>query len=199
MQKPSALERELQVLAGQLKKVETEYTMYFSGRTNRPPVESRAALDRAFKRFDRMTFDGPISRFRFTTLQARYSSFADLWDRGVRAREEGRGGPFARPTGATPAPVADGDELLHATVFADPMQEMDKVRDLYDALMQARREGGRAAVPFHRFAGLVREQVKTLQEKNPGDQVRFLVTRHDGQVNLTARAVKASADDDADA
>ena len=198
MPKPSALERELQVLASQLKKVETEYTMYFSGRTNRPPVESRAALDRAFKRGDRMTFDGPVSRFQFTTLQARYSSFADLWDRGVRAREEGRGGPFGRPPSSAAAPPDSHDDLLHAAVFADPMQEMDKLRDLYDAVMQARRDGGLAAVPFHRFAGLVREQVKTLQDKHPGDQVRFLVTRHDGKVNLTARAVKASAEGDAD-
>jgi hypothetical protein len=196
--KPSALERELQILAGQLKKVETEYTMYFSGRTQRPPVESRAALDRAFKRVDRMTFDGPVSRFQFTSLQARYSSFADLWDRGVRAREEGRAGPFGRPPSATAGAAESGDQLLHAAVFADPMQELDKLRDLYEALMQARRDDGHAAVPFHRFAGLVREQVKTLQDKHPGDQIRFLVTRHDGKVNLTARAVKESAGGDGD-
>ena len=109
MPQPSAFERELQALAAQLKKVEAEYTMYFSGRAGRPPVESRAALDRAFKRFDRVPFDSPVSRFQFTTLQARYSSFSDLWDRGVRAREEGRGGPFMRtpPEPATP-PVARG-------------------------------------------------------------------------------------------
>jgi hypothetical protein len=195
---PSAFERDLQALAAQLKKVEAEYTMYFSGRAGRPPVESRAALDRAFKRFDRVPFDSPVSRFQFTTLQARYSSFSDLWDRGVRAREEGRGGPFMRtpPESATP-PVPE--ELVHATAFRDPVQEMDKLRDLYEALMQARRDGGQDVVPFHKFASLVRDQVKLLKERHPGDQLWFRVTRQAGKVNLTARAVKPAGDPDPDA
>jgi hypothetical protein len=194
--KPSALERELHALAAQLKKVEAEYTMYFSGRSGRPPIESRAALDRAFKRVDRLPFETPVTRFQFTTLQARYSSFSDLWDRGVRAREEGRGGPFVRSLPAN-APV-EPDQLLHAAVFRDPLQEMDKLRELYEALMQARRDDGQAAVPFHRFASLVRDQVRTLLERHPGDEIRFLVTRHDGKINLTARAEKVAGDSDAE-
>jgi hypothetical protein len=190
MPKPSAFDRELQALSAQLKKVEAEYTMYFSGRNGRPPIESRAALDRAFKRFDRMPFESPVARFQFTTLQARYSSFSDLWDRGVRAREEGRGGPFVRSSPPAAAPV-ESDQLLHAAVFRDPLQEMDKLRELYEALMQARRDEGHPVVPFHRFAGLVRDQVKTLLERHPGDEIRFLVTRHEGKVNLTARAERA--------
>jgi hypothetical protein len=194
---PSALERELQALATQLKKVEAEYTMYFSGRTGRPPVESRAALDRAFKRFERTAFDGALTRFQFTTLQARYSSFSDLWDRGVRAREEGRGGPFMRqPPEAPTTPAAA--EVVHATTFRDPVQEMDKLRDLYDALMDARRGEGHEAVPFHKFASLVREQVRTLQDRHPGEEVRFRVTRQNGKVNLSARPLKGAGDEGRD-
>ena len=155
--------------------------MYLSGRGGRPPVEGRAALDRAFRRFDRAAFDTPIVRFQFTTLQARYSSFCDLWDRGVRAREEGRGGPGVRPPQATAAPPASSDELVHEATFGrrtspsathGQVEELDTLRDLYDALMQARRDAGQRVVPFHAFAGLVRERVRTLQERHPGDHVR---------------------------
>jgi hypothetical protein len=192
---PSELERELQALAVQLKKVEAEYTMYFSGRTSRPPVESRAALDRAFKRASRTSFDSSMTRFQFATLQARYSSFSDLWDRGVRAREEGRRGPFMRqPPESAPAPAPE--DVVHATAFRDPVQEMEKLRDLYDALMEARRDEGREAVPFHKFATMVREQVRTLQDRHPGDEVWFRVTRQAGRVSLTARAVRPAASDD---
>ncbi|MCC6163104.1 MAG: hypothetical protein IT182_07120 [Acidobacteria bacterium] len=178
----------------QLKKVESEYTMYFSGRTARPPVESRAALDRAFKRFDRVTFESAITRFQFTTLQARYSTFCDLWDRSVRAKEEGRSTPFVKPS--TPAATPSSGQVLHTAVFHDPLQETDKLHELYEALMQARREEGLDVVPFHRFAGLVRDQMRVLQERHPGDEVRFLVTRHDGKVGLTARAVKVGTGSD---
>ena len=198
MPQPTAIERELQALAAQLKKVETEYNMYFAGRTGRPPIDSRAALDRTFKRVDRAAFDSPVARFQFSTLQARYSSLADLWDRGVRAREEGRGGPFQRPPAEAP-PVSHAEELVHAASFQDPVQEMDKLRDLYDAVMQARRDDGRDAVPFHKFATLVRDQVQALRERHPGDEVWFRVTRHDGKVNLTAQAVKLASGEDPDA
>lgn len=197
MSHPSAPERELQALEAQLRKVEAEYTMYFSGRTNRPPYESRAALDRAFKRVDRPYFDSQVLRFRFSTLQARYSSFADLWDRGVRAREEGRAGPFARHA-PEPARPAAPDEVVHAAAFRDPVQEGDKLRDLYEALMQARREEGHDPVPFHRFANLVKAQVQTLQAKHPGERVWFRVTRREGKVTLAARAVGEGGGDGAD-
>lgn len=199
MPPPSAFDRELQALAAQLRKVEAEYTMYFSGRTPRPPNESRAALDRAFKRYDRTLIENAMARFQFSTLQARYSSFAELWDRGVRAREEGRGGPFHRPQTAAAAAPPAADDVLHAATFSDPVQEMDKLRDLYESLMQARRDDGHEAVPFHKFASLVREQVRTLQDRHPGDEVWFRVTRHEGKVSLTARAVKPAADEDRDA
>ena len=40
-------------------------------------------------------------RFRLQTLQSRYNSFAELWDKRMQAREEGRTGPIRRV-----APVA---------------------------------------------------------------------------------------------
>ena len=193
MSKPSPLERELHALEAQLKKVESEYTMYFSGRSARPPVEGRAALERAFKRFDRTPLDSPVVRFRFANLQARYSTFADLWDRGVRAREEGRSGPFTRQPPGAPAAVRQ-EEVVHAASFTDPVHELDKLRDLYEALTQARREEGHDAVPFHKFASLVKDQVRAMQDRHPGDEVWFRVTRRDGRIALAARAVRHGRD-----
>ena len=188
MARPEGVERELQALAAQLRKVEAEYTMYFAGRTQRPPIESRAALDRAFRQYDRAHFETPALRFRFQTLQARHSSFADLWDRGVRAREEGRPGPFARP--AAGGASAPSEEVVLSTPIGDPAREPDKLHDLYDAMMDVRRAEGQDVVPFHKFASLVREQVRSLQERHPGDEVWFKVTRREGKAHLTAQAVK---------
>ena len=195
MGESASLERELRALATQLRKVETEYTMYFSGRAPRPPVDSRLALDRAVKRFDRTHFESPTQRFQFSTLQARYSSFCELWDRNVRAREEGRSSPLQR-SAAEPVPAAPREDVLHAARLDDPARQSEQLHDLYDAVMDARRQDGQDVVPFHKFAALVRDQVRALHERHPGDQVWFRVTRREGKVNLSARAVK---DDDGDA
>lgn len=188
MARPEGVERELQALAEQLRKVEAEYTTYFSGRTSRPPIESRAALDRAFRQYDRIRFDTPVLRFRFQTLQARHSALTDLWDRGVRAREEGRAGPFARP--AAPGPSAMAEEIVMTTAISDPARQPEQLQDLYETMMEVRRAEGHDVVPFHKFASLVREQVRTLQERHPGDDVWFKVTRREGKAHLTAQAVK---------
>jgi len=188
---PTAFERELQALGVQLRTLETEYNMYFAGRSARPPLQRRAALERAFRRLDRAHVESAVQRFQFSTLQARYSSFGELWDRGVRAREEGRPGPFVRKP-LDPVVVHPAEHLIHEAAFGDPVRQIDTLRDLYEALMQARRDAGLGIVPFHKFANLVREQVQTLQARHPGDDVSFRVSLRDGRVNLTARAIKPS-------
>lgn len=178
-------ERELDALAARLKQVETEYTMYFAGRSPRPPVESRARLDQAMRALGRTHLPTSALRFRFGTLQARYVRFVDLWDRGVRAREEGRPGPLGRqaPTRAVEADAS----VVHGVGFRSLSDAASGVRALYDALMRARQLEGRQAVPFDSFAALVRRQMTELQAREPGGTVWFTVTRREGKVSLSAR------------
>ena len=97
MPEPTEIQRDLQALESELKKLEAEYNMFFSGRAPRPPWETRSASRRIVKRWDRDHIETAGDRFRFQTLQARFQKFVELWDRGLRAREEGRPGPFAQP------------------------------------------------------------------------------------------------------
>ncbi|MCA1563875.1 MAG: hypothetical protein LC804_27725 [Acidobacteria bacterium] len=187
---PSEIQRDLQVLAAELKRLEAEYNMFFAGRLPRPPWETRGRVDALLKRWDRGLIETSAERFRFQTLQARYAAFADLWDRGQRAREEGRPGPFARkPAESRPAKDKPDARIVHVTAFTDPMKEIDKLHALYDSLMDARREVGEDVVPFHKFAGLVKEQVKKIRETG-SPEVAFRVATKDGKVNFTVKGMK---------
>src|SRR5689334_15449242 len=109
--------------------------MFFAGRLPRPPWETRGRVDALVKRLDRMRLANYGHRFRFSTLQARYSTFVDLWDRGLRAREEGRPGPFAQTRAVEKQqPKKPDDRILHVTTFSDPVREIEKLRDLYHSL-----------------------------------------------------------------
>lgn len=188
MSDPSAVDRELQGLGADLRKLEAEYTMYFAGRLPRPPFEARARFDQAVKRLERMPGGTSVQRFQFAALQARYASFADLWDRGVRAREEGRPTPFTRPGQASASlDGADTGTIVHTTSLSDPVNQLDKLRDLYDALMDARRAVGHDVVPFHRFADLVKRQVSDLQQRHRAAEVSFRVVVEEGKVSFKAR------------
>jgi hypothetical protein len=183
------IQRELGLLEAELKRLEAESNMFFAGRLPRPPWETRSRVQAIVKRIDRSPINNYGDKFRFSTLQSRFATFIDLWDRGLRAREEGRAGPFAQPKRAVPTQPAVEDRILHVTTFSNPLHEMDKLHDLYESLAEARREVGQDAIPFHKFADLIKTQVSSLKEKG-SPEVAFRVAVKDGKVNFTARALK---------
>jgi hypothetical protein len=195
MAEQTEVQKDLLALAAGLKQLEAEYNMFFSGRAPRPPWETRNRVSALVKKWDRGYIQASVDRFQFDTLQRRFQTFVDLWDRGLRSREEGRAGPFAMPP---PKEIkkekAPDHKIVHVTSFQDPMREMDKLHTLYDSLMDARREAGDDVVPFHRFAALVKDQVTKV--KNTGvPEVAFRVAMVDGKVNFTVRGLKGDGEE----
>ena len=184
------LDRELQILESDLRKLEGEYNMYFAGRLPRPPWETRSRVEGELKRLDRAHIQNYGDRFRFSTMQSRFAAFIDLWDRGLRAREEGRPGPFGQR--ATPEKRDDkkkaDDRILFVASFSDPMKEMDKLHELYDTLRDARTALGEENVPFHRFTELVKGQVAKLK-KGGAPEVAFRVAVQNGKLKFTAKGL----------
>jgi hypothetical protein len=199
MSEPTDIQKDLQTLTVGLKQLEAEYNQFFAGRLPRPPWETRKRIEALVKKWDRGYIQSAADRFQFETLQRRFQTFVDLWDRGLRAREEGRPGPFAMPPPkevrhpkTEPEPEQDR-KIVHVTSFQDPMREMDKLHTLYDSLMAARRGTGDDAVPFHRFAALVKDQVSKAREDG-ADEVAFRVTMVEGKVNFTVRPKKGGSE-----
>jgi hypothetical protein len=193
MSDPTDLQKDIAQLTADLKRLEAEYSMFFAGRLPRPPWETRSRVESLIKRWDRRHIPGTADRFRFEMVQSRFQTMIDVWDRGQRAREEGRAGPFAAPPSA-PTRAARGAEpaagrVLHVAALKDPLREMDKVHALYDSLMAARRSSGEGVVPFHRFAALVSDQVSKLRASGTAE-VAFRVAVQDGKVKLTVRGPK---------
>ena len=189
MAQPSDLERDLQLLETELRKLEAEYTMFFAGRLPKPPWETRSRVQALVKRLDRAYIQNYGDRFRFTNLQTRLATFSELWERGMRAREEGRAGPFGQPPSAESLKKAD--RVLHVAAFRDPLKETAKLHDLHDRLVDARRSVGEEGVPFHKFAELVKGQVLRFR-KSGADRVAFRLSVRDGRVNFTAKGVRRS-------
>lgn len=188
----STFDASFRTLEAELRKLEAEYNMFFAGQLPRPPWETRNAVETSCKRLDRAlgTEGGYAERFRLQTLQARLATFIDLWDRGLRAREEGRPGPFdnRRRARSADAPGKPSDRILYVTSFSDPVEELDKLHELYERMTNARRDLGETQVPFHRFASLVRDQVKAIKGRG-APEVAFRVAVQDGKIAFTARGL----------
>jgi len=198
-------EQEMAKLEAELKRLEAEYNMFFAGRLPRLPWETRARVDALIKHFDRQHIPNTAQKFRFGTLQSRYVAFCELWERTLKAREEGRpvrrvrgGGaaipaPAERPgvpTGAERAAAEKGHKpsrprVVAAAAIKDPAQDAERLKELYEQLSSARQKAGEKPLPFDSFAKVVRAQVNKLGGGASG--VAFKVAIEGGKVTLTAK------------
>lgn len=199
----------MKVLEGEIKRLEAEYNMFFAGRLPRLPWETRTRVEALVKRYDRMHIQNTADRFRFNTLQSRYAMFCELWERQLKNQEQGRSRVGARPVAApaptpakpdagaapsAPAPAEPSarsqDRVVHVASLRDPAAQADQVQELYERLVEAKREAGEPPVPFDRVAALVRAQVEKF--KTEGQDVAFRVALKDGKVSLTVKPVKGA-------
>ena len=199
----SEFDQEMSQLEAEIKRLEAEYNMFFAGRLPRLPWETRARVDALVKRYDRMSIRNTAARFRFSTLQARYAGFCELWERALKVKEEGRPtrGRRAAPTRAAPDAAAGAAAKKHASsepvarvvavaAFKDPAAEADRMKELHERLCAARKEAGERPVPYEAFSQVVRAQMAKLGPQ--GTEVAFRVAVQDGKVTLTAKALKGA-------
>ena len=96
--------------------------------------------------------------------------------------------PNARGEGhGVPAGAVAVDRL--GEVRRQVEHEIAERRRIVRSEVIARREIGEDAVPFHKFADLVKNQVKKLTSDGHGE-VAFRVAVKDGKVNFTAKVKK---------
>jgi hypothetical protein len=189
----SDFDREFQMLEAELKRLEAEYNQFFAGRLPRLPWDQRARVDAMMRRFDRMHFKNTGDRFRFQTLQSRWASFTELWERQIKAQETGRRPGAVRASAAAPPatpkppaaiPEPAGDRVVTVTGISDPGAQGDRLKALYKQLSDARREVGEKPLDYERFTAVVQAQVKKLGKG--GREVAFKLAVKEGRVTLTA-------------
>lgn len=191
------IDRDIDRLEAAVKKLETEYNLFFAGRVAKPPAEARARVEADLKKLDRTPIQHTATRFRFTTIQARFVALAELWERTQRNKEEGRALPAgtrrndlpadASPHGSMGHRQRPGEDVRFGVTLSEPHRERRSLTALYDALAAARREVGAADVPFPRFEAMVLSQVGKVRAAG-GSDVFFRVYVKDGKAHFTARS-----------
>lgn len=99
-----SIERELQDLERAITTLRVDYERFFGGELKRPPVPARRTVEEQLRRYGNAEIDKAAERFRLQALQSRFNAFAEVWEKRLQAREEGRTGPIRRVT-AAPAPA----------------------------------------------------------------------------------------------
>ena len=184
------IEERLGRLEEEIRRLKVEYDIYFNGGSKRAPYDTKMRVESHLKRLGDDRTLNFAQRYHYNSLATRYASFRELWRRTMQGREEGR----------DLAAAARASNRNSGTPFArsefscgDVRHDVQTVRGVYDALIEAKRSCGESAqdLSFSKFHRLVMEQAEHMKEKLGVDRIVFAVDVENGHVSFKAKADKA--------
>jgi hypothetical protein len=194
-----SLTEDLDRLDTTIRQLLVKWDMFFSGAEKKPPSELQAAAELIIKRYGSTEIRNNGERFRYQGLTARYTTFNELWQKRLRAREEGKafGQHGLRAEQMAPAPrvSAAGSPASPAPPaefrVAGGASDVPAIRALYESFVNERRRAGVGAPPpYESFQQLVSQQTARLRSEKGAAAVDFRLETKDGKVSLKARIVR---------
>ncbi|HEX8087477.1 MAG TPA: MXAN_5187 C-terminal domain-containing protein [Blastocatellia bacterium] len=190
LKQANPVDEDLDRLEHEIRRLKVEYDIYFNGGTLRPPVDTKGRVETSIKRiYDSrgMSFG---QRFRYNSLVARYNVMRELWRRQTQDREE---------TGRPPTPEAQTVLREYTSVIRchDPKLEPEKVSELYDHLIAAKRECGEriGALSLEIFTQFLTSRANHIKDHLATDAVDFVIGVDNGRVKFAARPAALGNDE----
>ena len=84
------LNEDLDLLEKSIRQLQIEWEKFFGGVEKKPPTDLRARVEALIKKYAYAEIRNNGERFRYQTLSSRYATFNELWNKRMRAIEEGR-------------------------------------------------------------------------------------------------------------
>ena len=174
---PMRTNQELDHLERSLKELRIEYEKYFNGANDLPPGDLRSAIDRRLRTL-RHNVKGSADNFRLGSLEARFNSYNEMFNRRVRDLEEGR-----TRTRRSSIPMREPD-AYDGVLVASAIDE-GAAAALYKGLYE-----GSPKIDLGTFQGYLDRQAEAIRKKTGCAQVQFRLSDEGGKTKLKAKAVK---------
>jgi hypothetical protein len=196
----ATVDEDLGQIERDIRQLKIEYDQFFGGGRKRPPTEIEWRIDQLIKRYSERGGDMKYGqRFRFNNLSQTYAKYKDIFRKKTAQKEEGK---VARHFGAA-AKAIEAERLLKEAaqkdseaddtarfrvVCSEPEREPEKVEQLYEAFMEAKKQAGEEPGKLTRsgFNEFVRKKTKDLQKQKNCHEVEYVVEVIEGKVMLKA-------------
>jgi hypothetical protein len=194
-----ALQEDLDRIDVLMRQLQVKWELFFNGAEKKPPSELQTQLETLIKRLANSEIRNNGDRFRFQGLSSRYTTFNELWQKRLRAREEGRlyGMHGLKAEQMPPPPprpalnVSFKPEAPQEFRVTNAARDTAAVRALYEKFVEERRRVGEAQAPaFDAFQALIGKQAEKIRSEKGAQAVDFRLETKDGKVSLKAKVVK---------
>jgi len=198
----TSLAEDLDLLEKWIRQLQIEWEKFFSGTEKKPPVDLRTRVEKLLRQYAFGEIRNNTERFRYMNLTARYNTFSELWNKRLRAIEEGRpvGLHGRAATQVVEAMVQHAlQNPLHAVVqprsaeirVGSPDQDKAAMQTLYERFVAARQQVGETGVvKFESFQKLISQQAGRILSEKGAKAVDFRLETKDGKVSLKAKPVR---------
>jgi hypothetical protein len=199
----SSFDRELRVLEEALRRLNAECDAFLYGTASRPPTTTRRHVEEMVRRLNASEDMSSAERYRFSTLQGRFASLNERWDRLQGEKEAGRRpGLYGHFREAASATASAGEARANDPAPASVQEErrglsaQGSEQDLFERYVAAKKARGEDVSGYRLegfLEGLERERRKVRERLGEGDIV-FDVAERDGRVRLVARKKSRSGE-----
>lgn len=185
-----------------IRQLQVKWDMFFAGQEKKPPSELQSQVQKLIRQYAFSEIRNNTERFRYQSLTARYNTFNELWQKRLRAREEGKAFGVhglradALPKAPPPAPAAPERARSRAGGteggqyrIGDASRDAAAVRALYDQYVVERERLGAGAPAFESFQQLIGQQTSKIVGQG-AKAVDFRLETKGGKVSLKAKVVK---------
>ena len=209
-EKVEEYKRDLDRIGEMLDLLKREYDLYFVGARKRQPYEMKGQIERLLRKWRGSNIQKLELQFRLNTLNSRYNSMIDVWEKILKRREiDPRAlsphGPTSAQLASEVAAVNREAERVMAGVqreeravavdaprASQPIDPEARARGIFDKFVDAKREMGESigGLSFDKFRAQLEKQVDSIRGKTQCKDVEFSVIRKDGKVSLTAKPIR---------
>ena len=161
-----------------------EFERFFAGGTRVPPEDLRQKLALDLRNLRNSNITSAADNFRLSTLEARFNTYNELFNRRLREREEGR---TAAAMAAREPEVPRFDASAGITLGTSA--PLEAVEALFDSMY---RNATNRKVDLDSFRNYLTQQVDGIRQKTGCEEVQFRITMEDGKPRLKAKPINAA-------
>ena len=187
MLKRSEIAAEIHLLADELRQLEIRYEQYFAGVERREPIKARELTGRRLRALTTANITQTDLRFRAASLNSRFQTYSQYWDRILRLMDEGR---YHRGGGLKSTPPPAEEVTPEATAPSAPPATDDRLGRLYAELEGAYHQAGSgSARPPSRaqFDAFINRQQEAIRARFGDEAVEFAVDRQGDKPKIVVR------------
>lgn len=178
-----AHEETLERIDRNIQTMRIEFERFFAGGTKLPPEDIRLKVASDLRTLRNTNITSAAENFRLGTLEARFNTYNELFNRRLREREEGHAGV----TREVAKPRFDAGSGI--TLGSAPQPEA--VEALFAGMY---RHSANANVDLDSFRRYITQQIAGIRQKTGCAEVQFRVTLEDGKPRLKAKPIAAPRD-----